>query len=116
MSWQAASLVTSTELSRTQTMNRFSLWQGIIVLSLFLLPAIVNSAEPSVGQVSRIPGAKFVDAGPPGCPIRKLATGADVFAGERIRTGIGTSTHIEFTDKNPLILRPDTDSDVEQYL
>jgi hypothetical protein len=96
-------------------MNRFSFWQGTIVLGLFLLPAIVHSAEPSVGQVSRITGAKFVEAGPLGGPIRKLAAGDAVFAGERIRTGKGTSTHIEFTDKTRFILGPDTEFEVEQY-
>lgn len=96
-------------------MNRHSFWQGIIVLCLLLLPAMGHAAATSAGQVSRITGAKYVESGPPGGPIRKLAAGDAVFVGERIRTGAGTTTHIEFTDKARFILGPDTEFEVEQY-
>lgn len=96
-------------------MKRHSFWQGFIVVGLLLLPAIVHSAVPSVGQVSRIAGGKFVEAGPPGGPVRKLVAGDSFFVGERIRTGAGITTHIEFTDKARFILGPNTEFEVEQY-
>ena len=87
----------------------------LVVLSLLLLPAMVCAAASQVGQVSRITGGKFAEAETPGGVIRKLAAGDAVFVGERIRTGAGISTHIEFTDKARFILGPNTEFAVEQY-
>lgn len=95
-------------------MNLHFLRQGCIVLGL-LLPAVLHAAAPPVGQVSRLAGKNALEAVPPGGVARKLAAGDSVFAGERIRTGAGTSTHIEFTDKSRFILGPNTEFEVEQY-
>ena len=96
-------------------MNLHVLRQGFIVLGLLLWPAVLHAAAPPVGQISRVTGKNVLEAAPPGGVARKLAAGDAVFAGERIRTGAGTSTQIEFTDKTRFILGPDTEFEVEQY-
>src|SRR5262249_28359110 len=50
-----------------------------------------------------------------GAPVRKLAEGDSVFAGERIRTGAGTVLQIEFTDKSRMTLGPNTAFEAERY-
>src|SRR5258707_482991 len=51
----------------------------------------------------------------PGGPVRKLAEGDSLFAGERIRTGVGTVLQIEFNDKSRFVLGPNTEFEVERY-
>ena len=88
---------------------------SLITLSLLLVSAVVDAASPSVGSVSRITGDQLSSAQAPGAPVRKLAAGDPVFAGERIRTGAATVLQIEFTDKSRFTLGPNTEFEVEQY-
>jgi len=87
----------------------------MIVLVLSLLPPVAGAATPSIGQVSRITGSQLGNAEAPGGPVRKLAQGDPIYAGERIRTGAGTVMQIEFTDKARFTLGPNTEFEVEQY-
>jgi len=87
----------------------------MIILSLSLLPAVAGAATPAIGHVSRIAGAQLGDAEAPGGPVRKLAQGDPIYAGERIRTGAGTVMLIEFTDKARFTLGPNAEFEVGRY-
>jgi len=87
----------------------------LIVLCLLLLPAVVGAAAPSIGRVSQISGDRLGNAQTPGGPVRQLAAGDPVFAGERIRTGAGTVLQIEFTDKARFTLGPNAEFEVAHY-
>jgi hypothetical protein len=89
---------------------------SVVALGLLLAAAVVEAAAPSVGRVSRITGDQVSSAQAQGAPLRKLAVGDPVFAGERIRTGAGTVLYIEFTDKSRFTLGPNTEFEVEQYV
>jgi FecR protein len=102
------------ELSGKPEMTYIAFGKRLFGLCLLLLPAVVGAA-PSIGQVSRMTGEQVGEAGPPGGNVRKLAQGAPVFAGERVRTGDGTSLHIEFTDKTRFILGPNAEFEVHKY-
>ena len=88
---------------------------GMSALSLLLVAAVVEAADPSIGRASRITGDQLSSAQAPGGPVRKLAQGDPVFAGERIRTGGGTVLQIEFTDKSRFTLGPNAEFEVERY-
>ncbi len=96
-------------------MKRHFFGMGMIVLGLWLLPAIAGAATPSIGQVSRITGSQLGNAEAPGGAARKLAAGDPIFAGERIRTGAGTVLQIEFTDKSRFVLGPNSELELERY-
>lgn len=96
-------------------MKLHSVGMSLITLSLLLLTAVVEAANPTVGSVLRITGDQLSSAQAPGAPARKLAAGDPVFAGERIRTGAATVLQIEFTDKSRFTLGPNTEFEVEQY-
>jgi len=87
----------------------------LIVLCLLLLPAVVGAASPSIGRVSQITGDKLGNAEAPGGPVRTLAAGDPIFAGERIRTGAGTVLQIEFTDRARFTLGPNSELEVARY-
>jgi hypothetical protein len=90
---------------------------SLVALSLLLVTAVVEAATaPSIGRVSRVTGDQVISAQAQGGPVRKLATGDPVFAGERIRTGAGTGLLIEFTDKSRVTLGPNTEFEVEQFV
>lgn len=89
---------------------------SLITLGLLLVAAVVEAATPAVGRVSRITGDQLGSAQAPGGPVRKLAAGDPVFAGERIRTGAGTVLQIEFRDKSRFSLGPNAEFEVERYL
>src|SRR6266851_10364029 len=89
---------------------------GVSLIALVLVAAVAEAATPpSVGRASRITGDQVSSAQAPGGPVRKLAEGDSLFAGERIRTGAGTALQIEFNDKSRFILGPNTEFEVEKY-
>src|SRR5881296_3278491 len=88
---------------------------GISLVALLLAAAAAQAQTPSVGRASRITGEQLSSAQAPGAPVRKLAEGDSLFAGERIRTGAGTVLQIEFTDKSRFTLGPNTEFEVERY-
>src|SRR5258706_8699237 len=86
----------------------------LFALSLLLASALAAAQTP-VGRASRITGDQISSAQAPGGPVRKLAEGDSLFAGERIRTGAGTVLQIEFNDKSRFVLRPNTEFEVERF-
>jgi hypothetical protein len=96
-------------------MKLHSVGTSLITLSLLLVAAVAEAATPSIGRASRITGDQLSSAQAQGGPVRKLAEGDPVFAGERIRTGAGTVLQIEFTDKSRFTLGPNAEFEVEQY-
>src|SRR5688572_21696303 len=97
-------------------MKLHSLSISMIALGLMLSAAVAEAAAPSVGRVSRLTGDQVSSAQAPRGPVRKLAEGDPVLAGERIRTGAGTVLQIEFADKSRFTLGPNTEFEVEQYI
>ncbi len=95
-------------------MKLHSVGMSLIALGLFLAAAVAEAQTP-VGRASRITGDQLSSAQAPGGPVRKLAEGDSLFAGERIRTGAGTALQIEFNDKSRFILGPNTEFEVERY-
>ena len=96
-------------------MKLHSVGVRLIALGLLLLAAVAEAQTPSVGRASRITGDQLSSAQAPGGPVRKLAEGDSLFAGERIRTGAGTALQIEFNDKSRFVLGPNTEFEVERY-
>lgn len=96
-------------------MKLHSVGMSVIALGLLLAAAAAEAATPAVGRASRITGEQLSSAQAPGGPVRKLAEGDAVFAGERIRTGAGTVLQIDFTDKSRFTLGPNAEFEVEQY-
>ena len=88
---------------------------GMSLIALVLVAAVAQAQTPSVGRASRITGEQLSSAQAPGGPVRKLAEGDSLFAGERIRTGAGTVLQIEFNDKSRFILGPNAEFEVERY-
>ena len=88
---------------------------SMFALGLLLMTAVAQAQAPSVGRASRLTGDQISSAQAPGGPVRKLAEGNPVFAGERIRTGAGTVLEIEFNDKSRFTLGPNTEFEVERY-
>jgi hypothetical protein len=88
---------------------------GMSLIALVLVAAAAEAAAPSIGRASRITGDQVSSAQAPGGPVRKLAEGDPLFAGERIRTGAGTVLQIEFTDKSRFTLGPNAEFEVERY-
>src|SRR3977135_2006551 len=88
---------------------------GISLIALLLAAAVAEAQTPSVGRASRFPGGQGSRPQAPGGPVRKLAEGDSLFAGERIRTGGGTVLQIDFTDKSRFFLGPNTEFEVEKY-
>src|SRR6266581_6056070 len=88
---------------------------GMSLIALVLVAAVAQAQTPSVGRASRITGDQLSSAQAPGAPVRKLAEGDPVLAGERIRTGAATVLEIEFTDKSRFTLGPNTEFEVEKY-
>src|SRR5690349_25082655 len=86
-----------------------------IALGLLLASAVAQAQAPSVGRAARLTGDQVSSAQAPGGPVRKLAEGNPVFAGERIRTGAGTILDIEFNDKSHFTLGPNAEFEVEKY-
>src|SRR6266849_7630840 len=87
----------------------------LIALGLLLAAAVAEAADPSMGRASRITGDQVSSAQAQGGPVRKLAEGDSLFAGERIRTGAGTVLEIEFNDKSRFTLGPNAEFEVERY-
>src|SRR5882762_3662504 len=87
---------------------------GISLVALLLAAAAAQAQTPSVGRASRITGDQVSSAQAPGGPVRKLAEGDSLFAGERIRTGAGTVLQLDFTDKSRITLGPNTEFEVER--
>jgi hypothetical protein len=96
-------------------MKLHSVGMSLIALGLLLVAAVAEAATPSVGRASRITGDQLSSAQAQGGPVRKLAEGDPVFAGERIRTGAGTVLQIDFTDKSRFTLGPNAEFEVERY-
>lgn len=88
---------------------------GMSLIALVLAAAVAQAQTPSVGRASRITGDQVSSAQAPGGPVRKLAEGDAVFAGERIRTGAGTVLQIDFSDKSRFTLGPNAEFEVERY-
>src|SRR2546426_742283 len=88
---------------------------GMSLIALVLVAAVAEAQTPSVGRASRITGEQLSSAQAPGGPVRKLAEGDSLFAGERIRTGAGTVLQIDFTDKSRFTLGPNAEFEVEKY-
>lgn len=97
-------------------MKLHSVGMSLMALGLVLAAAVAEAATPSIGRASRITGDQVSSAQAPGGPVRKLAEGDPLFAGERIRTGAGTVLQIEFTDKSRFTLGPNAEFEVERYL
>jgi len=95
-------------------MKLHSVGINLIALGLFLAASVAEAQTP-VGRASRITGDQISSAQAPGGPVRKLAEGDSLFAGERIRTGAGTVLQIEFTDKSRFTLGPNAEFEVEKY-
>jgi hypothetical protein len=96
-------------------MKLHSVGMSLIALGLFLAAAVAEAQSPSVGRASRLTGDQVSSAQAPGGPVRKLAQGDPVFAGERIRTGAGTVLLIEFNDTSRFTLGPNAEFEVEKY-
>src|SRR5438270_3492756 len=96
-------------------MKLHSVSMSLVALGLLLASAVAEAQTPSVGRASRITGEQLSSAQAPGAPVRKLAEGDSLFAGERIRTGGGTVLQIDFTDKSRMTLGPNTEFEVERY-
>lgn len=96
-------------------MKLHSAGMSLIALGLFLAAAAAQAQTPSIGRASRITGEQVSSAQAPGGPVRKLAEGDSLFAGERIRTGAGTVLQLEFTDKSRLTLGPRAEFEVQKY-
>src|SRR3989454_739599 len=88
---------------------------GMSLIALVLVAAVAEAQTPSVGRASRITGEQLSSAQAPGGPVRKLAEGDSLFAGERIRTGAGTVLQLDFTDKSRFTLGPNAEFEVEKY-
>jgi len=88
---------------------------GMSLIALELVAAVAEAQTPSVGRASRITGEQLSSAQAPGGPVRKLAEGDSLFAGERIRTGAGTVLQLDFTDKSRITLGPNAEFEVEKY-
>jgi hypothetical protein len=88
----------------------------LIALGLLLAAAVAQAQTPSVGRASRVTGEQLSSAQAQGGPVRKVAEGDPVFAGERIRTGAGTVLEITFTDNSRFTLGPNAEFEVERYL
>ena len=95
-------------------MKIHSVGMSLIALGL-LLAAAVAQAQTPVGRAARLTGDQVSSAQAPGGPVRKLAEGNPVFAGERIRTGAGTVLELVFNDKSRFTLGPNTEFEVEKY-
>ena len=74
-------------------MKLHSVGISLFALSLLLASAVAEAQTP-VGRASRLTGDQVSSAQAPGGPVRKLAEGDSLFAGERIRTGAGTALQI----------------------
>jgi hypothetical protein len=96
-------------------MKLHSVGVSVFALGLLLVAAVAEAQTPSVGRASRLTGDQVSSAQAPGGPVRKLAEGNPVLAGERIRTGAGTVLEIEFNDKSRFTLGPNTEFEVERY-
>ena len=96
-------------------MKLHSVCISVVTLGLLLAAAMAEAQTPSVGRASRITGDQLSSTQAQGGPVRKLAEGDPVFAGERIRTGAGTVLQIEFTDKSRFTLGPNAEFEVERY-
>jgi len=97
-------------------MTRYSLCMTLIAALALSLPAAAIAADaPAIGRVSRLTGEQAGSAQAPGGPARKLAEGAAVYAGERIRTGDGTVLQIEFSDQSRFTLGPNSEFEVTRY-
>ena len=96
-------------------MKLHSVGMSLIALGLLLAATVAQAQTPPVGRASRLTGEQVGSAQAPGGPVRKLAQGDPVFAGERIRTGAGTVLEIEFNDKSRFTLGPNTEFEVERY-
>ena len=96
-------------------MKLHSAGMSVIALGLLLAAAVAEAQTPSVGRASRITGEQLSSAQAPGGPVRKLAEGDSLFAGERIRTGAGTVLQLDFTDKSRITLGPNAEFEVEKY-
>lgn len=96
-------------------MKLHSVGMNLIALGLLLVAAVAEAQTPSVGRASQITGDRVSSAQAPGGPVRKLAQGDPVFAGERIRTGAGTVVEVEFNDKSRFTLGPNAEFEVERY-
>src|SRR6266496_834465 len=88
---------------------------GMSLIALVLVAAVAEAQTPSVGRASRLTGEQLSSAQAQGGPVRKLAEGDSLFAGERIRTGAGTVLQIEFTDNSRFTLGPNAEFEVERY-
>jgi hypothetical protein len=97
-------------------MKLHSFGMSVITLGLLLAAAVVEAADPSIGRASRVTGDQVSSAQAPGGPVRRLAAGDPVFAGERIRTGAGTVLQIDFADKSRFTLGPNAEFEVERYV
>ena len=96
-------------------MKLHSVGMSLIALGLLLAAAVAQAATPAVGRATRLTGDQLSSAQAPGGPVRKLAEGDPVFAGERIRTGAGTVLQIDFNDKSRFTLGPNAEFEVERY-
>ena len=96
-------------------MKLHSFGMSLVALGLLLAAAVAQAQTPSVGRATRLTGDQISSAQAPGAPVRKLAEGDSLFAGERIRTGAGTVLQIDFTDKSRMTLGPNTEFEVEKY-
>jgi hypothetical protein len=88
---------------------------GMSLIALVLVAAVAEAATPPVGRATRLTGEQSSSAQAQGGPVRKLAEGDPVFAGERIRTGAGTVLQIDFNDKSRFTLGPNAEFEVERY-
>jgi FecR protein len=96
-------------------MKFHSVGMSLIALGLLLTAALAEAQTSSIGRASRITGDQLSSAQAQGGPVRRLAEGDPVFAGERIRTGAGTVLNIEFTDNSRFTLGPNAEFEVDRY-
>src|SRR5262245_19503323 len=96
-------------------MKLHSVGMSLIALGLLLVASVAQAQTPSVGRASRLTGDQVSSAQAPGGPVRKLAEGDPILAGERIRTGAGTVLQIDFNDKSRITLGSNTEFEVEKY-
>ncbi len=96
-------------------MKLHSVGMSLFALGLLLVAAVAQAQTPSVGRATRLTGDQISSAQAPGAPVRKLAEGDSLFAGERVRTGAGTVLQIDFTDNSRITLGPNAEFEVERY-
>lgn len=83
--------------------------------SWFFMPTAAQAAA-SAGQIARITGDSIANARAPDGGERKLAAGDQVFSGDAISTGKGTTLDVLFADGSRFAIGPRADLVVDKFV